>query len=71
MRIRFLGANAVAFDEYGQCAKIEGYMYKLLLQEVRHRKTTSRKSETTIIREIVQAWPRDALNWVDAKDANK
>jgi hypothetical protein len=71
MRIKFFSAGAVAFNEYGECAKIEGYMFRVLLQDFQKRKTTSKKSETRIIREIVEAWPRDALNWVDAKEANK
>jgi hypothetical protein len=72
MRVKFFSSFAVAFDDYRMCAKIEGPMFQILLKSFASRKTTSpSKSDNTIIREIVEGWPRGWLDWVEIAEANK
>jgi hypothetical protein len=72
MRVTFFEKFAIVFNEYGECAKLEGKLFSELLRGIRYRKTTgTRKTEKTLAAEIVQAWPREMLEWGDVKNANK
>ena len=72
MRVEFFSCYAVAFNEFGDCAKIEGEMFYRLIRTFALRKSPGiRKSDTTICREIVESWPREYLKWVSISEANK
>ena len=70
MRVVFFSAGAVVFNEYGECAKIEGRLFHELLKTFQDRKAISRKSDKRIVREIVESWPREKLEWVSVEQAN-
>jgi hypothetical protein len=71
MRVRFFANDALAFDDWGRCAKIEGPMFRILLKQFIERKKTTTKSERVIAQEIVAGWPTGWLDWVDIKEANR
>lgn len=71
MRIIMYPKMAIAFNDYAECAKIEGYLFKRLIVEAVQRKQKTNKTEKVIIREIVESWPRDALKWLPISEANK
>lgn len=71
MRVVFLSAGAVAFNEWGECAKIEGRLFQRLLKQIAERKKNTTRSEKTIIRDVVEGWPDGVLKWVPVSEANQ
>lgn len=71
MRIIDLKNQIVVVDgDTDQVALIEGLTMHSLRKQVAERKKNSRKQSKTIMRDIVENWPREALDWADisAKD---
>jgi hypothetical protein len=71
MRVKFYGSIALAFNDYGQVAKIEGSLFRLLIKTIAYRQQKCKKREETIAREIVAEWSNGWLDWVDVNNANK
>lgn len=71
MRVRFYGSIALAFNDYGQVAKIEDELFRFLIKSIAYRKQKCKKREETIAREIVAEWSNGWLDWVDVNNANK
>jgi hypothetical protein len=70
MRVTLFKSFAMARNEVGEVAAIEGYAYNLLIREYARRKRLGKKSEKTILCEIVQGWSREALDWKEPQEAN-
>jgi hypothetical protein len=71
MRVKIFEKFFIVFNEYEECAKIEGKMLFELLRAIEYRKRTSPKRDITLACEILENWPRGWLDWVDVKTANK
>jgi hypothetical protein len=69
MRVTLFKGFAMVRNEVGEVAEINGFNYRLLIREYARRKSLCKKSERTILAEIVQGWTRESLEWKEPQEA--